>query len=289
MAVVAALELEDRVAAGVGPRQPDRAHHGLGARADETHALHRGDGLDDHLGQLDFERRRRAVAGAPRGRARDRFDDGRRRMAQDQRPPGHHIVHEGIPVHVVELDPPGAGDEVRQGPDRLEGADRAVHPARHHPQRGLEKLLGIVGFHNVNYGTLTCAPGCVKEGIFCYNQSLMKTVTVTHWPANAGQVTINKIRARLEQEGLTPSRFDMMPGDAYGDHAHPDAEIRWVVSGRMRSEEHTSELQSRLHLVCRLLLEKKKTALSAFTWCSRPATPGCPTSRNRTRSRAWSY
>src|SRR2546429_4350704 len=30
-----------------------------------------------------------------------------------------------------------------------------------------------------------------------------------------------------------------------------------------RSEEHTSELQSRLHLVCRLLLEKKKTELTA--------------------------
>src|SRR2546429_5345959 len=29
----------------------------------------------------------------------------------------------------------------------------------------------------------------------------------------------------------------------------------------IRSEEHTSELQSRLHLVCRLLLEKKKTRL----------------------------
>src|SRR2546429_5058720 len=28
---------------------------------------------------------------------------------------------------------------------------------------------------------------------------------------------------------------------------------------KLRSEEHTSELQSRLHLVCRLLLEKKKT------------------------------
>src|SRR2546422_6210778 len=28
--------------------------------------------------------------------------------------------------------------------------------------------------------------------------------------------------------------------------------------GHQRSEEHTSELQSRLHLVCRLLLEKKK-------------------------------
>src|SRR2546429_2972906 len=33
----------------------------------------------------------------------------------------------------------------------------------------------------------------------------------------------------------------------------------------VRSEEHTSELQSRLHLVCRLLLEKKKTLCSART------------------------
>src|SRR2546422_5843507 len=33
---------------------------------------------------------------------------------------------------------------------------------------------------------------------------------------------------------------------------------RAQVAGRSRSEEHTSELQSRLHLVCRLLLEKKK-------------------------------
>src|SRR2546429_4755210 len=31
------------------------------------------------------------------------------------------------------------------------------------------------------------------------------------------------------------------------------------LPGPCRSEEHTSELQSRLHLVCRLLLEKKKT------------------------------
>src|SRR2546429_6525536 len=33
-------------------------------------------------------------------------------------------------------------------------------------------------------------------------------------------------------------------------------------SGHSRSEEHTSELQSRLHLVCRLLLEKKKKQTS---------------------------
>src|SRR2546429_2494298 len=36
---------------------------------------------------------------------------------------------------------------------------------------------------------------------------------------------------------------------------------RELVNGQ-RSEEHTSELQSRLHLVCRLLLEKKKQQIS---------------------------
>src|SRR2546422_8553610 len=36
---------------------------------------------------------------------------------------------------------------------------------------------------------------------------------------------------------------------------------RVTVDKVVRSEEHTSELQSRLHLVCRLLLEKKKTKI----------------------------
>src|SRR2546422_7359422 len=35
-------------------------------------------------------------------------------------------------------------------------------------------------------------------------------------------------------------------------------ELAVVVEADFRSEEHTSELQSRLHLVCRLLLEKKR-------------------------------
>src|SRR4030043_1614093 len=37
----------------------------------------------------------------------------------------------------------------------------------------------------------------------------------------------------------------------------------WTPPSVSRSEEHTSELQSRLHLVCRLLLEKKKTIRGA--------------------------
>src|SRR3989442_12053701 len=43
-------------------------------------------------------------------------------------------------------------------------------------------------------------------------------------------------------------------------HAHGgDGAVRLDLTLMMRSEEHTSELQSRPHLVCRLLLEKKKS------------------------------
>src|SRR5205814_2468064 len=52
----------------------------------------------------------------------------------------------------------------------------------------------------------------------------------------------------------TPEIISLMPiGVAAGGRALPIC-----ISGRMRSEEHTSELQSLRHLVCRLLLEKKK-------------------------------
>src|SRR2546430_13740101 len=43
--------------------------------------------------------------------------------------------------------------------------------------------------------------------------------------------------------------------------ATPDEKARVAGFRRTRSEEHTSELQSQSNLVCRLLLEKKKTAI----------------------------
>src|SRR2546429_1063335 len=41
--------------------------------------------------------------------------------------------------------------------------------------------------------------------------------------------------------------------------------IAFATLSSIRSEEHTSELQSRLHLVCRLLLEKKKKSTNSRT------------------------
>src|SRR5690625_6819127 len=54
-------------------------------------------------------------------------------------------------------------------------------------------------------------------------------------------------RAQVEQTGLLGSR----------DLSSAGGPLRCALVAR--SEEHTSELQSRGHLVCRLLLEKKKT------------------------------
>src|SRR2546430_11248227 len=65
--------------------------------------------------------------------------------------------------------------------------------------------------------------------------------------------------------GAGPSLRDTGPGAG-------SAMMRWApdmvpavrVRDHVRSEEHTSELQSQSNLVCRLLLEKKKTASAAF-------------------------
>src|SRR3712207_7463836 len=43
-----------------------------------------------------------------------------------------------------------------------------------------------------------------------------------------------------------------------GGPAHRGARNQHALPGRGRSEEHTSELQSRQYIVCRLLLEKKR-------------------------------
>src|SRR5471030_215026 len=66
------------------------------------------------------------------------------------------------------------------------------------------------------------------------------------------------------------------------DHARLRAAARMSGEVRVepRSEEHTSELQSLRHLVCRLLLEKKKRSLSssllARTGSASGGAPGCP-------------
>src|SRR3989442_2004061 len=55
----------------------------------------------------------------------------------------------------------------------------------------------------------------------------------------------------------------MLAGVQNHQHIHLGAQVHEVPGLGIRSEEHTSELQSRPHLVCRLLLAKKSTANTA--------------------------
>src|SRR5256885_10782282 len=60
-----------------------------------------------------------------------------------------------------------------------------------------------------------------------------------------------------------PNALPISPGSRTRP-AGPPHRRRRPAGGRSRSEEHTSELQSPCNLVCRLLLEKKKTGNAAY-------------------------
>src|SRR2546422_6531400 len=73
--------------------------------------------------------------------------------------------------------------------------------------------------------------------------------------------TLFRSRGFLEaREGEPRHQSPLLLAERVGatDDCHVAVAGRAVDGPNARSEEHTSELQSRLHLVCRLLLEKKK-------------------------------
>src|SRR5439155_24208818 len=81
-------------------------------------------------------------------------------------------------------------------------------------------------------------------------------------------VNISDLR-RLAERRLPRAVFDYIDGGADAEltlrencRVSDDVILRPRNAVAIRSEEHTSELQSRGHLVCRLLLEKKKRYIS---------------------------
>src|SRR5690625_7017952 len=69
--------------------------------------------------------------------------------------------------------------------------------------------------------------------------------------------------------GFTPQSVNALSGHrVQGRQAEAaDQLVAEALAVQERSEEHTSELQSRGHLVCRLLLEKKKYCLHCLELC----------------------
>src|SRR2546422_4496143 len=74
---------------------------------------------------------------------------------------------------------------------------------------------------------------------------------------------VNDLRALADVIGAHSAAAGAFqnPKIAHGILRALEAKEHVTAAAIYRSEEHTSELQSRLHLVCRLLLEKKKNAV----------------------------
>src|SRR2546422_7950071 len=127
-------------------------------------------------------------------------------------------------------------------------------------------------------------PSCMSRTIRCSSRSLVarRRREAARASASRGPVTVHHVRfhgkilgqaqAVRPRRRLDVPRLDPLPELAIvvaaGERRRvllglvfedgEDLRPQLVLGERHRSEEHTSELQSRLHLVCRLLLEKKK-------------------------------
>src|SRR5690554_7574809 len=63
---------------------------------------------------------------------------------------------------------------------------------------------------------------------------------------------------KLQTELISEREFEKLQNIYRNNFVTSNATVAGIANSLARSEEHTSELQSRPHLVCRLLLEKKK-------------------------------
>src|SRR3712207_7838396 len=75
---------------------------------------------------------------------------------------------------------------------------------------------------------------------------------IYHIIARGGEGTV------IKASGGVLNRAEVAIKLLSASHNDPRARDQFFRTARVRSEEHTSELQSRQYLVCRLLLEKKK-------------------------------
>src|SRR2546429_997675 len=94
-----------------------------------------------------------------------------------------------------------------------------------------------------------------RSPLFPYTP-LFRSVALTVQRLNDTNTAVTVDYAAVDGTATNGLNYTAIPGTlAFGAGETNKAILLTVLN---RSEEHTSELQSRLHLVCRLLLEKKK-------------------------------
>src|SRR5947209_14585329 len=87
----------------------------------------------------------------------------------------------------------------------------------------------------------------------CYLENKLSKglMVIDNQRLDLGNVTIPVYNLATREDHIAPAKSAFLGSKFFG------GPVKYVLAGS-RSEEHTSELQSRQYLVCRLLLEKKK-------------------------------
>jgi len=124
VAVVAALELYDQVAAGEAARQPDRAHGRLGAGGNQAHQFDRGQQAANRFRELDLGFGRRAEGKRARRSGLNRFDYCWMGMPYEHRTPGPHIIDVAAALGVPKVRARSALEKRRRAADGAESAYR---------------------------------------------------------------------------------------------------------------------------------------------------------------------
>src|SRR2546422_7537045 len=114
-------------------------------------------------------------------------------------------------------------------------------------------LLGVIGSFHIVPGSVRSRNSCLLKVLSIIASSAVEPARRFAISASLSGARPRPSRNRRRHPRLAPAREIPEPCASLAAGINE-------LSRESRSEEHTSELQSRLHLVCRLLLEKKKHA-----------------------------
>src|SRR2546422_7949566 len=154
----------------------------------------------------------------------------------------------------------------------LARSDLAAEMLSRHPEEvAVLADPGLAGFR----GPLRAMSGADVENALAavrvgYRRGVLATVVRALFGVTQPFETFQAL-TRLAEEALGHA-LELAAREVLGTVDLASGPLAVLALGRLgtRSEEHTSELQSRLHLVCRLLLEKKKKSKRGTTRLSAP-------------------
>src|SRR5438552_5228272 len=126
--MVAAVELEDCVAASEGARQPYRAHRGLGSARDKAHHLEVRHSPPNQLAELNLELRWHSEAGSVLHRALESIENDRRRVSEYERSPRQDKIYVLVTIDIPDPRSFAARNDYRLSSNCAKCAHGRAHP-----------------------------------------------------------------------------------------------------------------------------------------------------------------